>query len=163
MAFQLSDDLLDIASESAQSGKTPGTDLREGVPTLPVLYALAGDDSDAASVRLREILATGPLDRRRAARRGARPAAGVPRAQAGPGDRPQLRRGRPRAAGPAARTARPAGRSNPSATSSPTAPADPAPSPPGGTGVGHPGAAGEHERRRPRTSMAVAAASHIAG
>ena len=41
IAFQLSDDLLDIASESAQSGKTPGTDLREGVPTLPVLYALA--------------------------------------------------------------------------------------------------------------------------
>lgn len=61
MAFQLSDDLLDIASESAQSGKTPGTDLREGVPTLPVLYALAGDDNDAASLRLREILATGPV------------------------------------------------------------------------------------------------------
>jgi heptaprenyl diphosphate synthase len=31
------------------------------VPTLPVLYALASDDSDVASVRLREILATGPL------------------------------------------------------------------------------------------------------
>ncbi|GIJ26516.1 geranylgeranyl pyrophosphate synthase [Micromonospora qiuiae] len=61
LAFQLSDDLLDIASESAESGKTPGTDLREGVPTLPVLYALASDDADAASVRLREILATGPL------------------------------------------------------------------------------------------------------
>ncbi|WP_405114488.1 polyprenyl synthetase family protein [Micromonospora sp. NBC_01405] len=61
VAFQLSDDLLDIASESVQSGKTPGTDLREGVPTLPVLYALASDDSDAASVRLREILATGPI------------------------------------------------------------------------------------------------------
>ncbi|MDG4807332.1 polyprenyl synthetase family protein [Micromonospora sp. WMMD1120] len=61
VAFQLSDDLLDIASESVQSGKTPGTDLREGVPTLPVLYALEADDSDASSVRLREILATGPL------------------------------------------------------------------------------------------------------
>ncbi|MGS2613774.1 polyprenyl synthetase family protein [Micromonospora sp. LZ34] len=61
VAFQLSDDLLDIASESVQSGKTPGTDLREGVPTLPVLYALASDDADAASVRLREILATGPV------------------------------------------------------------------------------------------------------
>ena len=60
-AFQLSDDLLDIASESTQSGKTPGTDLREGVPTLPVLYALASDDNDAASVRLREILAAGPV------------------------------------------------------------------------------------------------------
>jgi heptaprenyl diphosphate synthase len=61
IAFQLSDDLLDIASESEQSGKTPGTDLREGVPTLPVLYAQATDDGDAASARLREILATGPL------------------------------------------------------------------------------------------------------
>ncbi len=39
--FQLSDDILDIASESAESGKTPGTDLREGVPTLPVLMARA--------------------------------------------------------------------------------------------------------------------------
>ncbi len=61
IAFQLSDDLLDIAAESEQSGKTPGTDLREGVPTLPVLYALASDDADAASVRLREILSTGPV------------------------------------------------------------------------------------------------------
>jgi heptaprenyl diphosphate synthase len=62
VAFQLSDDLLDVASESAESGKTPGTDLREGVPTLPVLLlrraarpddaslleALAGDLSDDA-------------------------------------------------------------------------------------------------------------------
>src|SRR3954447_15187264 len=61
IAFQLSDDLLDIASETDQSGKTPGTDLREGVPTLPVLYALADDDQDACTVRLREILATGPI------------------------------------------------------------------------------------------------------
>jgi heptaprenyl diphosphate synthase len=61
IAFQLSDDLLDIASESDQSGKTPGTDLREGVPTLPVLYALASDDADPDAVRLREILAAGPI------------------------------------------------------------------------------------------------------
>ena len=61
IAFQLSDDLLDIASESVQSGKTPGTDLREGVPTLPVLYALAGDESDPDAVRLRKILAAGPV------------------------------------------------------------------------------------------------------
>jgi heptaprenyl diphosphate synthase len=40
VAFQLSDDILDIASESSQSGKTPGTDLREGVRTLPMLHAL---------------------------------------------------------------------------------------------------------------------------
>jgi heptaprenyl diphosphate synthase len=40
-AFQLSDDILDVASDSVESGKTPGTDLREGVPTLPVLMASA--------------------------------------------------------------------------------------------------------------------------
>ena len=61
IAFQLSDDVLDIASESVQTGKTPGTDLREGVPTLPVLYALAAEETDESSVRLREILAAGPV------------------------------------------------------------------------------------------------------
>ncbi|WP_217996922.1 polyprenyl synthetase family protein [Nocardioides jensenii] len=59
MAFQLSDDILDIASESDESGKTPGTDLREGVPTLPVL--LAQRSSDPADDRLKELLA-GDLD-----------------------------------------------------------------------------------------------------
>jgi heptaprenyl diphosphate synthase len=53
-AFQLSDDILDIASDTVESGKTPGTDLREGVPTLPVLMArAAADPSDA---RLLELL-----------------------------------------------------------------------------------------------------------
>lgn len=54
IAFQLADDLLDIASETEESGKTPGTDLREGVRTLPMLYALA--DTDPESARLRELL-----------------------------------------------------------------------------------------------------------
>lgn len=47
VAFQLADDLVDITSESSESGKTPGTDLREGVPTLAGLMALsrpAGQD-----------------------------------------------------------------------------------------------------------------------
>ena len=57
-AFQLSDDILDIASDSVESGKTPGTDLREGVPTLPTLMALASNDP--ADARLRELL-SGPL------------------------------------------------------------------------------------------------------
>jgi len=39
VAFQLSDDLIDVLSETGQSGKTPGTDLREGIATLPVLLA----------------------------------------------------------------------------------------------------------------------------
>jgi heptaprenyl diphosphate synthase len=38
-AFQLSDDIIDIASDAQDSGKIPGTDLREGVPTLPTLLA----------------------------------------------------------------------------------------------------------------------------
>ena len=59
IAFQLSDDILDVASESAQSGKTPGTDLREGVPTLPVLHALRSAGPDDA--RLVELLTGGEL------------------------------------------------------------------------------------------------------
>ncbi len=55
VAFQISDDLLDIVSEAGTSGKAPGTDLREGIATLPVLFALAGDDP--AEARLRELVA----------------------------------------------------------------------------------------------------------
>jgi heptaprenyl diphosphate synthase len=54
IAFQLSDDILDVASDSDQSGKTPGTDLREGVPTLPVL--MAQRSTDPADARLLELL-----------------------------------------------------------------------------------------------------------
>ena len=59
-SFQLSDDILDIASESDTSGKTPGTDLREGVPTLPVLMAQAS--TDPADARLLELLAADLTD-----------------------------------------------------------------------------------------------------
>lgn len=62
-AFQLADDVLDIASDTGDSGKTPGTDLREGVRTLPVLHVLASRPPDAsqngvarADARLRELL-----------------------------------------------------------------------------------------------------------
>ena len=55
VAFQLSDDIIDIAS--VDSGKTPGTDLREGVRTLPVLYTLA---DPAADPRLVELV-SGPI------------------------------------------------------------------------------------------------------
>ena len=54
VAFQLSDDILDLGSDSDMSGKTPGTDLREGVPTLPTLMALRS--SDPADARLKELL-----------------------------------------------------------------------------------------------------------
>jgi heptaprenyl diphosphate synthase len=56
VAWQLSDDVIDIASDSAQSGKTPGTDLRQGVRTLPVLYALHSAAQPAADLRLRWLL-----------------------------------------------------------------------------------------------------------
>ncbi|MFC9651823.1 MULTISPECIES: polyprenyl synthetase family protein [unclassified Streptomyces] len=57
VAFQLADDVLDIASDSHESGKIPGTDLREGIPTLPVLLLRAqaeayGKPEDLALVEL---------------------------------------------------------------------------------------------------------------
>jgi len=58
-AFQISDDIIDIDSDPDESGKLPGTDLREGVHTLPVLYAL--HDSGPEADRLRELL-VGPID-----------------------------------------------------------------------------------------------------
>ena len=51
MIFQIIDDIIDIFSESTESGKTPGTDLREGVFTLPVLYALEHDSAAAQELR----------------------------------------------------------------------------------------------------------------
>ncbi len=54
IAFQLSDDLIDVLSETGDSGKTPGTDLREGIHTLPVLLVLASEDD--ASGHLRKLL-----------------------------------------------------------------------------------------------------------
>ena len=52
VAFQLADDVIDIASDSHESGKTPGTDLREGIPTLVTLNALKSDDPKDASLKL---------------------------------------------------------------------------------------------------------------
>ena len=52
IVFQLSDDIIDITSD--QTGKTPGTDLREGIPTLPTLLARRSDDP--ADVRLLQLL-----------------------------------------------------------------------------------------------------------
>ncbi|ASO18180.1 Heptaprenyl diphosphate synthase component 2 [Actinoalloteichus hoggarensis] len=58
IAFQISDDIIDIDSPAQESGKVPGTDLREGVLTLPMLYALA--EESPRTERLRELLA-GPI------------------------------------------------------------------------------------------------------
>ncbi|GAB4099465.1 polyprenyl synthetase family protein [Sinomonas halotolerans] len=50
VAFQLADDVIDVTGGKASSGKSAGTDLREGVPTLPVLLARkAAADGDASA------------------------------------------------------------------------------------------------------------------
>jgi heptaprenyl diphosphate synthase len=60
IGFQLSDDILDVTSESDESGKTPGTDLREGIHTLPVLHVLRS--TDPGDARLRELLVSDLTD-----------------------------------------------------------------------------------------------------
>jgi heptaprenyl diphosphate synthase len=52
MSFQLADDLLDLIGEATESGKEPGTDLRDGVLTLPVLLARDADGPDSELARL---------------------------------------------------------------------------------------------------------------
>ena len=58
VAFQLADDVIDLTSEGAQTGKTPGTDLREKVPTMPALLlrrraaSAEGTDADRELVAL---------------------------------------------------------------------------------------------------------------
>ncbi|WP_265520561.1 polyprenyl synthetase family protein [Oerskovia flava] len=59
VAFQLADDVLDLASSGAESGKTPGTDLREQVPTMPGLLLrarAAAPGASAADVELVRML-----------------------------------------------------------------------------------------------------------
>jgi heptaprenyl diphosphate synthase len=61
VAFQLIDDVIDIA-EAGESGKTPGTDLRAGVPTLPVLLLREQAKTDAAAAALVAIIDSGLED-----------------------------------------------------------------------------------------------------
>jgi heptaprenyl diphosphate synthase len=59
IAFQLADDVIDIASDSAQSGKTPGTDLKEGVPTLVTLRIMNSNRAEDAELKK---LLSAPMD-----------------------------------------------------------------------------------------------------
>jgi geranylgeranyl pyrophosphate synthase len=69
IAYQIADDVLDCTGDAADTGKVPGTDLREGTPTLPLLLAarvdplvrdaLAGGSLEGALVR---VAATGALE-----------------------------------------------------------------------------------------------------
>lgn len=62
MAFQLADDIIDVSSSSEESGKVQGTDLKERVPTLPVLLLRqAAVDGDAQAQNAVELV-DGPLD-----------------------------------------------------------------------------------------------------
>ncbi len=56
IAFQIVDDCLDCAGQTVETGKIAGTDLREGIPTLPLLLAAQEDEV------VREALAGGSLD-----------------------------------------------------------------------------------------------------
>lgn len=60
IAFQLADDVIDIASDSHESGKTPGTDLREGVPTLVTLNVMKS--TDPADAELKNLLSAAISD-----------------------------------------------------------------------------------------------------
>jgi octaprenyl-diphosphate synthase len=72
IAFQIADDVLDCTGETIETGKVPGTDLRDGTPTLPLLLAaqedpvvreaLAGGPREGALVR---VAASGALDQSR--------------------------------------------------------------------------------------------------
>jgi heptaprenyl diphosphate synthase len=61
VAWQLSDDVIDLASSTQESGKSEGTDLKQGVRTLPMLYALRSTAPDPDEVRLRELLSLAEL------------------------------------------------------------------------------------------------------
>jgi geranylgeranyl pyrophosphate synthase len=56
IAFQIADDVLDCAGETIETGKVPGTDLRDGTPTLPLLLAAREDRA------VRDALAGGPVE-----------------------------------------------------------------------------------------------------
>ena len=72
IAFQIADDVLDCSGETIETGKVPGTDLRDGTPTLPLLLAaqedpvvaeaLSGGPNEGVLVR---VAATGALERSR--------------------------------------------------------------------------------------------------
>lgn len=51
VAFQLLDDVIDLAADPAETGKVPGTDLRAGVPTMPYLVLTRRTDADSVGLR----------------------------------------------------------------------------------------------------------------
>ena len=73
IAFQIADDILDCSGETLETGKIPGADLREGVPTLPLILAARDDEVVRRALEggplegaLMRVPATGALERSRA-------------------------------------------------------------------------------------------------
>ncbi|MEA2661225.1 MAG: hypothetical protein QOH08_797 [Chloroflexota bacterium] len=52
LAFQITDDVLDVAGDEADFGKTVGRDLAEGMPTLPMIYAVEETDDSSLGPRI---------------------------------------------------------------------------------------------------------------
>jgi heptaprenyl diphosphate synthase len=52
IAFQLADDVIDISSDASQSGKVPGTDLKEGIPTLVTLQIISSNLEEDQELKL---------------------------------------------------------------------------------------------------------------
>lgn len=61
LAFQITDDVLDVAGEEKDFGKTVGRDLAEGMPTLPMIYAVM--ESEHIPDLAKRIVATDKSDR----------------------------------------------------------------------------------------------------
>ena len=70
IAFQIVDDILDCIADAGETGKTSGTDLRDGVPTIPLLLAAEHDELVRAALAggsrvgvLERVAASGALER----------------------------------------------------------------------------------------------------
>ena len=58
LAFQITDDVLDLVGDEAEFGKTVGRDLMDGMPTLPMIYAVQGKDGSGGELAARILAPT---------------------------------------------------------------------------------------------------------